>query len=144
MDELGKRPGELPRGRFLLPASQSAMRDTHAMNAIKPSGDLEDADAKIEAAMLAMDIVIRTFRDKMDEVAALETTTKDADVAKAIGRFRDVFTTLVGERFKLHGKVDGKFGGLIAEPIDLDVARVEIGRLLDRIRSASDPGAVPE
>lgn len=114
------------------------------MKAITPNGDAEIVDAAIEQVVYAVNIALARFREKLDEVEALETTTKDADVQKAIVRLREQYLVLVSERHKLNGKRDGKFGAGAVEPIDTDAARAEIGRLLDRIRHAGDPGSLPE
>ena len=143
MDELGKRPGVSPGGRFFVALSSGRLRDTHTMNAITPSGDAETVDAALDDVVCAVDYAIARFRQKMDEIAELDSTTQDAVVQRAMTRLKEQFGILISFRTFLTGKRDGKFS-LSAATIDFDDARAEIGRLLDRIRDAGASGSLLE
>lgn len=144
MDEVGKRLGVRPGGRFFVACGPDHLRDIIIMDATTPQGAAERLDAKIDEMEAAADLVIAGYYDKLASVEALERSATDAETRKVVARFRETYASLINERSKLDGKGDGRARFGLREPINFDAARAEIGRLLDRIRDASDPGCLPE
>lgn len=106
--------------------------------------DERDAVAALRQVILSVRTALELFEDRIEELLTLDASLTDAETKKAVLRLRDAFQALIKERQSFEKEFYGRSGVGIAEPIDLDAARAEIGRLLDRIRDAPDPGRLPE
>jgi hypothetical protein len=107
-----------------------------------PSEIERNAAIAVRQATKLLHVVRADLEADIDRVVALDTSVTDAEMRKAISRFKEAFHTLVKERQTFDRDIYGRSGPLNAEPVDLVAARSEVGRLLDSLRTAGRSGEV--
>ena len=118
------------------------------MTLITPSGEEGDDRTLMDAAERTLARAIERFEDMVTRFEADVQDTEDpVTLSKLKGgaaEVNDAVRALFKERHKLDGQIYGKGGAPLAEPVDFEGARAEIGGLLDRIRHAGAQGGVSE
>lgn len=136
-------PGFGPEAVFSCPISEWKGGCSPIMDAILPSVDERDAETALRQTITSLKGALLQFEILIAKVGALDETVTDTEVNKTIIRLRETFGALTRERQRFEKEVNGRSGDLRVEPIDLDAARTEVGRLLDSLRAAGSAADVP-
>ncbi|MDJ1007538.1 MAG: hypothetical protein QNJ13_06890 [Paracoccaceae bacterium] len=135
-------PGMLPVAVFSCPHCSEISGCFHDMDDTAPFPEGASPETKLRWAIRSLEDASAHFEERIIELSAADAVTA-SEVKKVVTGLREAFTVLLKERQNFERDVNGRTGSGIAEPLDLDAARAEIGGLLDRLRASGDAGGVP-
>ncbi|MEM9708449.1 MAG: hypothetical protein AAF871_06605 [Pseudomonadota bacterium] len=112
------------------------------MNTSTPPRDGGEADALVKAAEEVLRSAIINLNEHIDLLKDPASKLTETDSKKTYSRLVDAMRVFFNERQKRDTGTFGKGGAWGVEPLDLDDARDQVGRLLDRLRAHSTPRGV--